>query len=168
MDNREYLVKSFDILTSQRMKSFDFYILINSFFVAGVATLVSGYYRYSSSTSGDLSVASSISLLIVLIVCIGMVYFSYVFQGLDRRTSDMISLTMKHMIKQEKIDGSYSTGLFTESSDLRKKLPDKCFSTYEKCFNCTFNFFRCIGILGCVLTFLPLCYQIFRLICPGE
>ncbi|HEY1192472.1 MAG TPA: hypothetical protein VGE74_32915 [Gemmata sp.] len=147
-DLRKYALEYFKVHADQRMKMFNFYILLILAMVAGLITLL--------KESPSIPVArSAVSLLVVFI--------SFIFKKLDDRTRTLVKHSERALMLLEQ-DGRlpdtpegepHQAKLFTrEAFDIRRARAGEQVDgelTYTQCFRAVFFTFGLVGVMAFVV-----------------
>lgn len=134
----------FTIHANQRIQMLNFYIILETFFITGLLALLQIKDRLS---------------IVEIILGIAIVFFSYIFYALDKRTKDMIKIS-EEAIKsiEQKYTPQYGNAIMIFSLEQEKTLFDRrwrwfaknCLS-YSKLFVLIYVFFSIIGLVGIIL-----------------
>jgi len=130
----------FSLHSSQRTTLLNFYIVLESLFVTGLITLSELKGRYTEYQ---------------IVVCVAIIFFSFVFYRLDKRTKNLIKnseIAIKSIETKYSVQFGQDIMIFTKESDTtasqRKKL-NIAFS-YTNLFNLIYIFFVAIGSVGII------------------
>ncbi|MCM1102234.1 MAG: hypothetical protein NC079_10740 [Clostridium sp.] len=143
-DFQKILWNYFAMHAGQRIQILNFYIVLETFFITGLLTLF--------QLSGDLTVFR-------LILSFSVIFFSFVFYALDKRTKEMIKFSEDALKTiEQKYESEYSSEIMIFSKEQEKTLFErrwswlaKNFLSYSKLFKLIYLFFGIIGILGMVM-----------------
>lgn len=134
----------FAIHANQRIQILNFYIVLETFFITGLLTLF--------QLNGELTVFR-------LLLSFAIIFFSFIFYALDRRTKEMIKFSEEALKNiEQKYVAQYSDKIMIFSIEQEKTLLErrwswfakKCLS-YSKLFQLIYLFFTIIGVLGIII-----------------
>lgn len=139
MNDKDYmdmLWSYFELHANQRMQLMNFFIVLESLMVAGLISLLSAQNNLYLWERG---------------ICIGMLFFSLIFYGLDYRTKNMIKLCESSIIMLEKRNKGTEgpaeewVGIFSKEEYFTNNKKIKC--TYSKLFGIQYIFFGLIAVI---------------------
>lgn len=140
----------FSLHGNQRIQIMNFYIVLETFFVTAFITLF--------QLDGVLTV-------IRVIICVAIMFFSFIFHALDIRTKEMIK-TAEDALKniEHKYEDIYGKSIMIFNIEQEKTIYQrkrswfaKKYLSYSKLFGLIFLFFTFIGLLGIGLEILNIC-----------
>jgi hypothetical protein len=134
----------FAVHANQRIQILNFYIVLETFFITGLLTLF--------QLDGDLTVFR-------LILSVSIIFFSFIFYALDKRTKEMIKFSEEALkTLEQKYVLKYGSGIMIFSKEQEKTLFErrwswfaKKFLSYSKLFKMIYLFFTIIGISGMII-----------------
>ncbi|MDX2002484.1 MAG: hypothetical protein SFW35_08625 [Chitinophagales bacterium] len=134
IEQRKYLWEFFSYHASQRLNTFNFYLILSGAVITGIFT-------------ADAKEQSVVSLILSLILSL----ISFIFQKLDSRNKRFIKLSEKGLMDiEDRIDyGEFSDiandiKIITSIEQYTKK--ENVYFTYSKCFTIIFGVFFLLGI----------------------
>lgn len=142
----------FAIHANQRIQILNFYIVLETFFITGLLTLF--------QLNGELTVFR-------LLLSFAIIFFSFIFYALDRRTKEMIKFSEEALRNiEQKYVAQYSNKIMIFSIEQEKTLSERRWSwfakkylSYSKLFQLIYIFFTIIGVLGIIIEVITLCAQ---------
>lgn len=134
----------FAVHANQRIQILNFYIVLETFFITGLLTLF--------QLDGDLRVFR-------LILSVSIIFFSFIFYALDKRTKEMIKFSEEALkTLEQKYVLKYGSEIMIFSKEQEKTLFErrwswfaKKFLSYSKLFKMIYLFFTIIGISGMII-----------------
>ncbi|MDE7176873.1 MAG: hypothetical protein K2O59_03585 [Lachnospiraceae bacterium] len=134
----------FAVHANQRIQILNFYIVLETFFITGLLTLF--------QLDGNLTAFR-------LILSASIIFFSFVFYALDKRTKEMIKFSEDALKTiEQKYASEYGSGIMIFSKEQEKTLFErrwswfaKKFLSYSKLFKLIYLFFTIIGISGMII-----------------
>ena len=134
----------FAIHAKQRIQMLNFYIVLETFFITGLLTLF--------QLDGNLTVFR-------LLLSASIIFFSFVFGALDKRTKEMIKFSEDALkIVEKKYTSKYSSEIMIFCTEEEKTLFErrtswfaKKFLSYSKLFKLIYLFFSIIGVSGMMI-----------------
>lgn len=137
MDDREYAWNYFNFHADQRLKTFNFFIIITTIFLGGIfPVLTIKNYNY------------------LILIGLPISFFSYIFWKLDIRNKELISVAESEL---KKLEESNTSKLFIKEYNYTKD-KKKHFS-----FTDSFNLvFLTYGFIGLFSTFLIIIYDTYK------
>lgn len=130
-EHRNYVFQYFQYHASQRMATFNFYVLVMGALIAGVISAEKDFPGYS-----------------VLFFGFAMMFFSVIFYMLDRRARQLVKVSELCLIEIEGKAGSDEAKIF----DKEKNTPiDSRALKYSSAFASVFMFFFVVGLLSSLL-----------------
>lgn len=139
----------FSLHANQRMQLLHFYILLETFLITGLLTLF--------QLNGEFKIFR-------IILSVAVVFFSFIFKGLDKRSKEMIKYSENAIRSIEKkyilrYNGDIMIFCIEQEETERERIKDwkaKKFLSYSKLFSLIFLFFITIGLISCVFSIISI------------
>ena len=143
-DELELLWNYFALHSNQRIQLLNFYILIESFLITALITLF-----VQSGTS---------YLIFNLLICVSVIFFSFIFYAIDYRTKTLIKLSEDAIRLYEITYVPHDTfrifkNEYTSTNEIRKSKMLNLLS-YSKLFFLVYIYFTVIGLIGIILSLM--------------
>jgi hypothetical protein len=131
----EFAFKWFELHADQRLKVFNFFLII-----AGIC--VAGFFTAMQARN---SVAASFISIVLILVC-------FCFKQLDLRTAQLVEIGEDYLRDwlghKNKIIGSTNVNLIVRADKTRRCL------SYRQVFNLLFSLFALVGLLGAIFPWI--------------